>query len=68
MGPSGSGKSTLLGVLMGTANYADFQGQVWINGRVMRVSRLRRITGYVPQVIHHSAAGTGPEGHTCDLT
>ena len=50
MGPSGAGKSTLLSVLMGTARGADFQGQVWINGRVMRVSRLRRIMGYVPQV------------------
>ena len=25
--------------------------QVWINGRLMKVSRLRRIVGYVPQVI-----------------
>lgn len=50
MGPSGAGKSTLLSVLMGTASGADFQGQVWINGRAMKVSRLRRIMGYVPQV------------------
>ena len=50
MGPSGAGKSTLLSVLMGTPSGADFQGQVWINGRVMKVSRLRRIMGYVPQV------------------
>lgn len=51
MGPSGSGKSTLLAVLMGTAIYGTFTGQVWINGRLMKVSRLRRIMGYVPQVI-----------------
>ena len=50
MGPSGSGKSTLLAVLMGTATYGTFTGQVWINGRLMKVSRLRRIMGYVPQV------------------
>lgn len=50
MGPSGSGKSTLLAVLMGTATYGTFTGQVWINNRLMRLSRLRRIMGYVPQV------------------
>jgi ABC-type multidrug transport system ATPase subunit len=50
MGPSGSGKSTLLAVLMGTATYANSSGQIWINGRLMKVSRLRRIVGYVPQV------------------
>lgn len=51
MGPSGCGKSTLLSVLMGNANYGSYQGQIWINGREMKVHRLRRITGYVPQVI-----------------
>lgn len=51
MGPSGCGKSTLLSVLMGNADYGRHQGQIWINGRELRVSRLRRITGYVPQVL-----------------
>ena len=59
MGPSGSGKSTLLAVLMGTAKYADFEGQVWINGRAMSVSRLRRIMGYVPQASLHTPCRLG---------
>ena len=49
VGPAG--KSTLLYVLMGVAKYGVFTGQVWVNGRQMRVSRLRRIMGYVPQVL-----------------
>lgn len=50
MGPSGAGKSTLLYALMGTARYGSTRGRLWINGREMRLARLRRILGYVPQV------------------
>lgn len=50
MGPSGAGKSTLLYTLMGTARYGTTRGRLWINGREMRLARLRRILGYVPQV------------------
>ncbi len=50
MGPSGAGKSTLLYALMGTARYGATRGRLWINGREMRLARLRRILGYVPQV------------------
>ena len=49
MGPSGAGKSTLLYALMGTARYGSARGRLWINGREMRLARLRRILGYVPQ-------------------
>ena len=50
MGPSGAGKSTLLYALMGTARYGATRGRLWINSREMRLARLRRILGYVPQV------------------
>ena len=50
MGPSGAGKSTLLYALMGTARYGSTRGRLWVNGREMRLARLRRILGYVPQV------------------
>ena len=49
MGPSGAGKSTLLYALMGTARYGAARGRLWVNGREMRLARLRRILGYVPQ-------------------
>ncbi|BDA44911.1 probable broad substrate specificity ATP-binding cassette transporter at N-terminal half [Coccomyxa sp. Obi] len=54
MGPSGAGKSTLLYALMGTARYGSTRGRLWINGREMRLARLRRILGYVPQddIVH----------------
>ncbi|KAK9908170.1 hypothetical protein WJX75_003729 [Coccomyxa subellipsoidea] len=54
MGPSGAGKSTLLYTLMGTARYGTTRGRLWINGREMRLARLRRILGYVPQddIVH----------------
>ena len=50
MGPSGAGKSTLLYALMGTARYGVARGRLCVNGREMRLERLRRILGYVPQV------------------
>ena len=50
MGPSGAGKSTLLYALMGTARYGVTRGRLCVNGREMRLERLRRILGYVPQV------------------
>lgn len=49
MGPSGAGKSTLLYCLMGTSTYGRTTGRLWVNGREMRLSRLRRVMGYVPQ-------------------
>lgn len=51
MGPSGAGKTTFLNALMGTVKYGSISGQVWVNGRAMKMSRLRRIMGFVPQVI-----------------
>ena len=51
MGPSGAGKTTFLNALMGTVKYGTISGQVWVNGRAMKMSRLRRIMGFVPQVI-----------------
>lgn len=55
MGPSGAGKTTFLNALMGTVKYGTISGQVWVNGRAMKMSRLRRIMGFVPQVTqsHH---------------
>ena len=50
MGPSGAGKTTLLYALMGTARYGIARGRLCVNGREMRLERLRRILGYVPQV------------------
>lgn len=50
MGPSGAGKTTFLNALMGTVKYGTISGQVWVNGRGMKMSRLRRIMGFVPQV------------------
>lgn len=50
MGPSGAGKTTFLNALMGTVKYGTISGQVWVNGRAMKMSRLRRIMGFVPQV------------------
>ena len=50
MGPSGAGKTTLLYALMGTARYGVARGRLCVNGREMRLERLRRILGYVPQV------------------
>ncbi|KAL0037315.1 hypothetical protein WJX79_001603 [Trebouxia sp. C0005] len=54
MGPSGAGKTTFLNALMGTVKYGTISGQVWVNGRAMRMSRLRRIMGFVPQddIVH----------------
>eukprot|EP00884_Botryococcus_braunii_P009426 jgi/Botrbrau1/18485/Bobra.0072s0065.1 len=54
MGPSGAGKSTLLYCLMGTSTYGRTTGRLWVNGREMRLSRLRRVMGYVPQddIVH----------------
>ena len=60
MGPSGAGKSSLLYALMGTAKFGGCTGRMWINNRPMRLARLRRIFGYVPQV-----NGTSP--HSCTL-
>ena len=62
MGPSGAGKTTFLNALMGTVKYGTISGQVWVNGRAMKMSRLRRIMGFVPQVcsspsLHPNAAG-----------
>ena len=51
MGPSGAGKTTFLNALMGTVKYGTISGQVWVNGRAMKMSRLRRIMGFVPQVL-----------------
>ena len=51
MGPSGAGKSTLLYALMGTAKYGATTGRVWVNNRAIPLQRLRRIVGYVPQVL-----------------
>ncbi len=50
MGPSGAGKTTFLNALMGTVKYGTISGQVWVNRRAMKMSRLRRIMGFVPQV------------------
>ena len=58
MGPSGAGKSTLLYALMGTARYGTTRGRLWVNGREMRLARLRRILGYVPQVSHTPLPGS----------
>lgn len=54
MGPSGAGKTTFLNALMGTVKYGTISGQVWVNGRAMKMSRLRRIMGFVPQddIVH----------------
>ncbi|DBB02881.1 TPA: hypothetical protein ACH3X1_013486 [Trebouxia sp. C0004] len=54
MGPSGAGKTTFLNALMGTVKYGTISGQVWVNGRAMNMSRLRRIMGFVPQddIVH----------------
>ena len=51
MGPSGAGKTTFLNALMGTVKYGTISGQAWVNGRAMKMSRLRRIMGFVPQVM-----------------
>jgi ABC-type Mn2+/Zn2+ transport system ATPase subunit len=61
MGPSGAGKSTLLYALMGTARYGTTRGRLWINGREIRLSRLRRILGYVPQASTPSGSDS-PQG------
>ena len=50
MVPSGDGNSSLLYSLMGTASYGASTGRMWVNTRPMRLARLRRIMGYVPQV------------------
>ena len=50
MGPSGAGKTTFLNALMGNVKYGTISGQVWVNRRAMKMSRLRRIMGFVPQV------------------
>ena len=67
MGPSGAGKSTLLYALMGTARYGVARGRLCVNGREMRLERLRRILGYVPQVRRalrfRSRAGCLPGRH-----
>ena len=47
---SDAGKTTFLNALMGTANFGTISGRVWVNGREVRMSRLRRIKGFVPQV------------------
>ncbi len=50
MGPSGAGKSTLLNALLGRMHFGIVSGRVTVNGHSLRLSRLRRITGFVPQV------------------
>ena len=59
MGPSGAGKTTLLYALMGTARYGVARGRLCVNGREMRLERLRRILGYVPQVCLRPEPGSG---------
>ena len=59
MGPSGAGKTTLLYALMGTARYGVARGRLCVNGREMRLERLRRILGYVPQVCLRLEPGSG---------
>ncbi|PRW59962.1 white-brown complex 30 [Chlorella sorokiniana] len=50
MGPSGAGKTTFLAVLRGAAgNVGRQHGRVLVNGREMRLSALRDVTGFVPQ-------------------
>ncbi len=60
MGPSGAGKTTFLNALMGTVKYGTISGQVWVNGRAMKMSRLRRIMGFVPQVLQSPFLHQGP--------
>lgn len=62
MGPSGAGKSTLLYALMGTARYGVARGRLCVNGREMRLERLRRILGYVPQVRGAPRLRSGADG------
>lgn len=55
MGPSGAGKSTLLNVLLGQAgSIGRMTGLIKVNGREMKMSELRTITGFVPQedIVH----------------
>lgn len=54
MGPSGAGKSTLLNALLGQMHFGIISGRVTVNGHAIRLSRLRRITGFVPQVPPHT--------------
>lgn len=49
MGESGSGKTTLLNVLGGRADYGHVTGEVTLNKRPFRPSKLRHVLGYVPQ-------------------
>mmetsp|Transcript_39168 Transcript_39168/g.76453 ORF Transcript_39168/g.76453 Transcript_39168/m.76453 type:complete len:636 (+) Transcript_39168:128-2035(+) len=51
MGPSGSGKTTLLDVLSGrkTKNAGSIGGSVLLNGRQIKIARLKSYIGYVEQ-------------------
>ncbi|GFR49862.1 hypothetical protein Agub_g11964 [Astrephomene gubernaculifera] len=54
LGPSGCGKTTFLNVLCGKISTGVIMGQVRVNGEDMPVTRLKKITGFVPQddIVH----------------
>ena len=49
-GLHGAGKTTLLNTLAGKNSTGKVTGRVYINGRLDRLERYRRISGFVPQV------------------
>eukprot|EP00798_Chlamydomonas_sp_ICE-L_P010289 gene10289-8212_t len=55
MGPSGSGKTTFLNVLAGrTGGDVTITGKVHVNGAYMKIKKLKKVTGFVPQddIVH----------------
>lgn len=50
LGESGSGKTSLINVLAGRATYGNVSGDIFVNGRILNCSDLRREVGFVPQV------------------
>uniref|UniRef100_A0A6U6G2C4 Calmodulin n=1 Tax=Zooxanthella nutricula TaxID=1333877 RepID=A0A6U6G2C4_9DINO len=54
MGPSGAGKTTFMSVLSGKARHGRVTGSVRVNGEEAGISKLRTVTGFVPQddIVH----------------
>ena len=50
LGESGCGKTSLINVLAGRAFYGQVSGDIFVNGRSLNCSALRREVGFVPQV------------------
>jgi ABC-type multidrug transport system ATPase subunit len=49
MGPSGAGKTTFMTTLAGKAHYGKTVGDIFINGQKGKISKIKSLTGFVPQ-------------------